>query len=301
MLTRDVIRRLRCVVASLSLRLAASLGSLVVLAAGCAATQNTLAQELAWERANKCNGVGNMQVLRVEPDGKIWYQYGSGGATEFNECLKKAAIEQAQRRVAPAPPPAIASTARQVVGSSGGAAAIAGIPMPPWKVGDEWAYRQESPDSVLTFVWAVDGIEQINGVEHYVVASGTRRIYYRSADGALTLQKIAGTVSNRYTPGWVLIAWPLTSNKSWETRFTEERVQERVTEDIIRVCETEAEETITVPAGNFATIPITCRNQRTRALVHQWWYSPVVKNIVREVWWQPNGRRLRELIEYRLR
>ena len=41
--------------------------------------------------------------------------------------------------------------------------------MPRWRVGDEWAYRQESPDSVTTFVWSVDDIEKVESVEHYVM------------------------------------------------------------------------------------------------------------------------------------
>ena len=271
-----------------------------VLSAGCAATRNTLAQDLAWERAEKCKDVGiNVQVSRVEPDGRLWYTYRSGG-NEFAECLKKAGEDQAQRRIVAAPPAAVAVITPPAP-ETGGAGAGLGIAMPRWKVGDEWAYREETPDRAITFVWAVDSIEKIDGVEHYVVASGTRRIYYRSADGAITLQRVSGNVTERYTPGWLSVEWPLSGGKTWESRFTEERVQSRMTEDIIRTCEAGPEETIVVPAGTFATIPITCRNQRNRAIVYQWWYSPTVKHIVREVWWLSNGRRLRELIQYRLR
>jgi hypothetical protein len=280
---------------------AIGLSALVVTFWGCATTQNTLAQDLAWERAEKCKRVANIQINRVEPDGRIWYQHTSGGGAAFDECLKQAAAEQARRRVAPAPPVAVASGSIPLLGSSGGAAATAGVPMPIWKVGDEWAYRQESPDSAITFVWSVDDIEKIDGVEHYVVKSAQRRIYLRTADGALTLQKVSGAVTNRYTPGWAFIVWPLTTGKTWETNLTEERVEDRITEEIGHACEIGSEEKITVPAGTFSTIPITCRNQRTRALVYQEWYAPAVKHFVREVWWQKNGRRLRELIAYRLR
>jgi len=274
----------------------------VAALAGCATNQNTLAQELAWERAEKCKGVGNTQITRVEPDGKIWYQYSSGGSSTFNDCLRQAALEQAQRRVVPAPPAAVASAVTPTTGGSNREAeAAAPILMPTWKVGDEWAYRNESPDSVSTFVWSVDGIEQVDGVEHYVVKSGTRKIYYRAADGALTLQKVSGAVTNRYTPGWLFIAWPVRSGKKWEDRFTEERFEARTTEDVIRACEVGAVETLTVPAGTFATIPITCRNQRNGALVYQQWYAPLVKHMVREVWQLSNGRRIRELIAYKLR
>jgi len=173
--------------------------------------------------------------------------------------------------------------------------------MPRWRVGDEWAYRQESPDSVTTFVWSVDDIEKVESVEHYVVKSGTRRIYYRTADGALTLQRVSGAVTNRYTPGWLPISWPVSPGQKWEDRFTEERLEARITEDVIRACEVGAGETVTVPAGTFATISITCRNQRNGALVYQQWYAPAVKHMVREVWQLSNGTRIRELIAYKLR
>src|SRR5262249_24089860 len=94
-----------------------------------------------------------------------------------------------------------------------GSAASAAIPLPRWNVGDEWAYREETPAHVLTFVWSVDDIEIVDGVEHYVVKSGTRRIYYRSTDGALMLQKISGAVVNRYTPAGQAIALAIDGRK----------------------------------------------------------------------------------------
>lgn len=270
-----------------------ALVGLGLLIAGCAATQNTLAQDLAWERAEKCKTTANIQIVRVDPDGQIWYQYSSGGASVFNECLKKAAADQARRGVVAAPPPAVASSATAVILKDTSAA----IPMPRWKVGDEWAYRQESPDSVLTFVWSVEGMGNLDGVEHYVVKSGPRKFYYRAADGAVTLETVSGKEVRRYTPSWVMVDWPLSAGKKWETRYSDERVADRIAEDVVRSCEVGADQMLTVPAGTFTTMPITCRNARTGVIVYQQWYAPQVKHFVREVW----GTRIRELINYRLR
>ena len=276
-------------------RTPAALISSVLLLAGCA-TQDTLAQQLAWERVEKCKGIGSsLQVSRIEPDGRIWWQTqgGTQGSTEFHNCLRDAAIEQGKRRAAPAAV-AATSTSTATIGTAGALA-------PHWTVGDEWAYRQEGPGGTGTFVWSVDEIQKLDGVDHYIVKGGTRQIYYRVSDGAIPLQKVSGDVANLYTPAWLPIAWPLTAGTSWESRFTEEWPQDRRTETIVRKCEAGAEETITVPAGTFATIPIVCRNARTGVKVYQWWYSPAVKHIVREVSQLSTGERIRELIAYKIR
>jgi hypothetical protein len=79
---------------------------LFLFVTGCAAMQDTLAQDLAWQRVEKCKGIGSsLQVTRVDPDGRIWYQTvgGTGGASEFVNCLQKAAADQAGGPVVPSP------------------------------------------------------------------------------------------------------------------------------------------------------------------------------------------------------
>jgi len=70
---------------------------LPLLVAACASTSNTLAQDLAWERAKKCDGIGRIRVDWVEPNGTIWYTWvgGSLGETKFNACLRRASEEHA--------------------------------------------------------------------------------------------------------------------------------------------------------------------------------------------------------------
>ena len=82
-----------------------------LLLAGCSSTGNTLAQDLAYERMKKCEHVGASMVFqRIDLDGTVWVQFrgGNQGQTEWQECMRTAAQEQAaQRRVAvPTPQPA---------------------------------------------------------------------------------------------------------------------------------------------------------------------------------------------------
>ncbi len=270
--------------------------ALVWLATGCAG--NTLQQDMTYTAWANCQADGRIasqaQLTRVEPDGRYW-MFGLAGSFGFGEAQKCMNEQFAKMRQAP---PAIST---KPASTPAGAVATAGIVKPDWKVGDEWAYRQESPSGSITFFWSVDGIESIDGVEHYVVKSGTRQTYFRRADGGITMQKVSGDVVNRYTPPWIPIAWPLTVGRTWESRFTEERVQDRQTSEITRSCEALAEETITVPAGTFSAIRIVCRNQRTGGMVYEQWYAPVIKQLVREVWQQQGGARTRELIAYKLK
>jgi hypothetical protein len=101
--------------------------------------------------------------------------------------------------------------------------------VPAWRVGDEWAYRQEAPEGASTFVWSVDRTETIDGIAHYVVRSGTRETFYRVSDLAISLSTVSRDAVEQYRPAWQAITWPLTVGKAWEQRFTEERPRDRQT------------------------------------------------------------------------
>ncbi len=64
---------------------------------------------------------------------------------------------------------------------------IGPVVAPVWTLGDEWTYRWESPRGKGTYVWSVDREEIVDGIEHYVIRSGQREIYYRKSDLASTL------------------------------------------------------------------------------------------------------------------
>ena len=58
-----------------------SLPVLMAVLAACASMGNTLAQDLAWERWEKCR-VGGIVLSHITPDGRIWVTYTAdhGGA-----------------------------------------------------------------------------------------------------------------------------------------------------------------------------------------------------------------------------
>lgn len=265
---------------------------LLLLVAGCASMGNTLAQDLAWERWQKCSDIPTVTLKEISPDGQIWFYYTSPMVMTAQECLRKAAEEQS-RRVAVSPPP---PTATGQPLASGPAVA------PVWKPGYEWAFRWESPRGKGTFVWSVDREEIIEGVEYYVVKSGTtREIYWRKADLAYYMDKVEGVVETRHMPPSNWYAWPLSPGKTWELRYTEDKPVDRTTNELARTCRMEAEESITVPAGTFRTLKIVCRNARTGSITSERWYAPEVKHWIRERTHFSYGIRERELIALKLK
>jgi hypothetical protein len=269
---------------------------LLPFVAGCAAMSNTLAQDLAWERWEKCSHFRGITLKEIRTDGQIWVWIADGGEqTAWRQCDAAAMAEQGARRAgAPA-------AATQVV-AQGGAAARGPIPLPDWKVGHEWAYRYENPASTGTFVWTVDRRETLDGLPHWVIKTGTREIFYRVDSLALTKETVEGRVVRQVTPAeWRFMAFPLAVGTSWDMKWHEERPLARETESVERGCRAEAEETVTVPAGTFSTIRVSCRNLRDNAWLTTLWYSAQVRHIVKEEAAVTGGKRVRELIAYRLR
>jgi hypothetical protein len=113
---------------------------------------------------------------------------------------------------------------------------------------------------------------------------------------------VNGEVELRRSPPVALFKWPLTVGQQWEQTYTLERPKERQTEQIQATCKTEAEETITVPAGAFRSFRSVCRNKLTGNTMFELWYSPHVGSFIRDKSTQRTGGvRERELIEFRLR
>ncbi len=270
-----------------------ALATFVLLVAGCSALQNTLAQDFAWERWNKCNHFSGLYLDRIDATGQIWIKYGDGFAdlAPWRACLQQAAAEQAQRR------PASTAQQRPVAVSASPDAAT----LPTWKPGDEWAYRWESPQGKGTFVWSVEREDVLDGATFYVIRSGTREIYYRKSDFAYYMDKVNGQVETRHLPPSAFFTWPLVPGAKVEVRYTRERPLERQTVEMVLTCETGASESVTVPAGTFDAVKLTCRNSRTNALSFEAWLSPAVKHIVREKTYFSYGVRERELIGLKLR
>jgi hypothetical protein len=71
--------------------------ALLLTLAGCAAMQNTLAQELAWERWRQCNHFRGINLKDIKPDGQIWVWVSDGGEqAAWRACDSAARAEQAK-------------------------------------------------------------------------------------------------------------------------------------------------------------------------------------------------------------
>jgi hypothetical protein len=280
--------------APLTLRLVGFVASLPLLLMACASFQNTLAQDLAWERWEKCKNFRLITLKEIKTDGQIWVWVGDGGEqTAWRECDRKARDEQARGVAASIPQSALAVASPQPV--------IATSEPPLWRRGDEWAYRYDSPTGKGTYVWSVDREEAIDGVPHYVVKTGTRAIFYRKSDLAFTRETVDGAIVVSNTPSRFHFVWPLQVGKTWEQTILEERPAARQTEERVDTVTVGAEETVTVPAGTFKTLKIVCRNKKTGAIRYEAWYSLEVKQVVLLRENLESGLRVRELIAFRLR
>jgi hypothetical protein len=260
---------------------------------GCGMARMTLAQELAWDQWKQCDNFSGIQLKEIRQDGQIWV-WNTSDLTPWRECIKKAREDQARRGVAAVP---VAVTEAVQVSAARGP-----VMVPHWKVGDEWAFRFDGPSGLGTFVWEVDRIETLGGVPHYVIKTGSRRIYYRVDDLGLTREEVEGKIVREITPStWRWATFPLTVGASWTAKYHEDRPVDRQSDEIERTCKAEAEEAIAVPAGTFQTFRIACRNARNDAWVTTIWYSPQVKHMVREESAVTGGKRVRELLTYRHR
>ena len=267
----------------------------VLTLAGCAAPQNTLAQDLAWERWRQCSPdkYPGMMLDRITPDGTVYMLTMGPGASMWQECMKQAAIAQGQRRAVVAPPP-----------SGAVRAPVAPMPAsaPLIRPGSEWAYRWESPRGKGTFVWTLDREDTRDGDVFYVVRSGAgREIYWRKRDLAYYMDVVNGEVETRRSPPQEIVRWPLEVGLEWEQTFISERPKERQTNEMQAVCRIESQDTVTVPAGTFRAFKSVCRNKRNGQTMFEGWYSPEVGSVVRELSTFSYGVRERELIQYRLR
>jgi hypothetical protein len=291
-------------------RVRALLGVVVTLATliltGCATFKNTPQQDYVWELGKACDTT-EVFMERVNTDGRYYIWSRLGGSMEakypgYFACMKEQFKAhpfldwlKAQKREAQQPP--------VTVGSMSGVAVVPAGPIiaPVWKVGDEWQYAYKSPSDSGTYVWSVNRIEPLDGVQHYVITTSTREIFHRVSDLAISLERVDGVVVLRETPSRILYDWPLTVGKRWEQNNRRERPVDRETLDRNSLWTVEADETVTVPAGTFRTLKIVWRNKNTNALLYEWWYAPEVKQMVkiREV--LTNGIRERELISFKLK
>ncbi|PYP34765.1 MAG: hypothetical protein DMD48_15345 [Gemmatimonadetes bacterium] len=277
-----------------------------VLITGCAGLKNTPIQDYVLETGRACETVSaGWRILRVDTAGHYWITgEGPAGIPMFHACMKEPYAKKpfnawlkAQTRESPIssqpPRPEVAGPPPPASGSS--AAVVAET---VWQPGYQWTYRYESPRDSGTFAWVVNREEVLDGIRFYVVASGTREIYFRKSDFAHYMDKVNGAVEVRNTPPIRLASG--TAGDKWELRYVRETPQQQSTQNIVRTCETSGPETVTVPAGTFEAMKTTCVNARTGETDYEIWYSAAVKQMIRERTRFSYGWRERELIGMRM-
>jgi hypothetical protein len=185
--------------------------------------------------------------------------------------------------------------------SPGPEAPLETVSAPVWAVGDQWAFRWESPRGSGTFVWTVTREQAMAGVDCYVIAAGRRHIFYRRTDLAFVEEHVDGVVERRAVPPALHYAWPLALGRSWEERYTNERPVERQTDTRSLRSVVEAEETVVVPAGTFRAFKIVRRHTRGEAIDVETWYAPAARQLVRQRVHFNYGVQERELTSYSIR
>ncbi len=268
--------------------------AILLLLAGCASFQNTLAQDRTWAAYAVCRqvpGASGATIDRVEPDGRWWWSARAdsyAAANVLNPCMQ---AELAAWRTSN-PPRTLAVASPQ----------SANLSVPPvWKPGDEWAYQYDGPAGKGTYVWSVDREEAIDGVPHYVIKTGTREIFYRKSDFASTRETVDGAIVVKNTPSRLNYVWPMHVGQTWEQIILEERPVARETTERVDSVTVEAEETVTVPAGTFKTLKVVRRNKKTGATRYEAWYSLELRHVVKLRENLESGLRVRELIAFKLR
>jgi len=147
----------------------------------------------------------------------------------------------------------------------------------------------------------VDREEAIDGMPHYVIKTGTREIFYRKSDFAVTRETVDGMIVLDNKPSRLQLVWPLQPGMGWQQPFVEERPAVHQTFERIDMVTVEAEEIVTVPAGTFKALKLVYRNEPTGATRYEAWYSRELKQVVKLRENLETGLRVRELIAFTLR
>ena len=113
------------------------------------------------------------------------------------------------------------------------------------------------------------------------------------------MDKIPAGIETRHVPPSA-IPWPLVVGKTWDSRYARERPLDRATSEELRTCVVEKHEQLAVPAGTFSTLKIVCSDPRSQVVVLEVWYSPDVRQSVKERATLSYGIRERELVRYKL-
>src|SRR5262249_8591980 len=155
-----------------------------------------------WEMGRACD-TGTMSMQRVEQDGRYWVRGASNviSVTPYFECMKTQTRAhpyldwlKAQKREGSGPAPVGIGYDATPRSEQTTPPLDSAVMVPTWHVGDEWQFGYKSPSGSGTYVWVLARIEDLNGIPHYVIKSGTREIFYRVSDLAHSVERVDGVV-----------------------------------------------------------------------------------------------------------
>lgn len=168
---------------------------------------------------------------------------------------------------------------------------------PEWNVGDRWVYKDQD-DKTITL--RVIGLEEVNGVPHYVVQRGVNKIYF-TKDIRRHLTKRAtgnGKIISKWEPTLFLFSWPLEVGKKWKEKLKLHLLEKGDRWNVRRESKVVGIEEIEVPAGKFRTFHIYATETVDYMVDFHFWYSPEVGYVVKEKGYQMGEPYELKLLEY---
>ena len=166
---------------------------------------------------------------------------------------------------------------------------------PLWKSGFQWHYRWSDSRGSGTYIRAVVGEENVDGVPSYVMRTGDRNIFWGKTDLAWLMESVRGEIESRAVPAYRKFLWPLAPGKTWESRYAWEDPRALNTIDRVRRHRVAALERVEVPAGAYRALRVVVTDSAGRKL-NEYWYAPEIRWLVKERLFLPQGVRDRELI-----
>ena len=190
----------------------------------------------------------------------------------------------------PAPPPRVTGTSTRAWAA----------PVASWSVGDAWRFRWRGPGDDGTYDSHVLGDETIDGVRHFVLDEGGRKLTLQADTARLHSEHtVDGRLIARYSPP-VGHPWPLRVGATWDLNADWQDGAGRPGRRIFLRCAATEEARLTVPAGTFDTLHVVCQTH-TGAVVRETWWAGEPRTWIRERRIIGDGERIEELHSYSLR
>lgn len=156
------------------------------------------------------------------------------------------------------------------------------VDVPKYIGGESWEYKTTprrindcNPNRPFNTTVTIESVDESGIIARF----GNRKI--KMTLGLDELQEVNGVNNIRKTYNF-----PIENGKKWDQRMLENISSGVLQTDVS--CEHGKFEKLTVPAGEFDSVPIICKgrwnnltSRNSDSATYSYWYSPVVKNIVK--------------------